>query len=207
MEMSPASPNVAYYLAGEPVPVEVGGTTPDTFRRELITREEAVAALAAAGAVEVAHIQGIPDSKSVTIFGGVPTLRNEGGPPEDWVYIPSTGMDFDMLSFATSYDEGGFDTEHGVGGGVSQFLFEITGGHAYDIAVRKTFDSTLGPIELQATSGSDGGQYIGLNSNDGAYIPLLVSEIKLWRVSGDFGPVDPPGPPFWTSFVNAREIV
>lgn len=204
MELSPADPSVAYFLAGQSLPYD----PPDSMRRERITRAEAVAALADPGTTEVGHIQGIMGTMSVTPLAGLPIMRDETGPPEGWVsrFLNGDG-DVYGLSFATSYDLGGFSTQFDPDGGVSLFLFELTGSRVDEVEVLPYFETaTPGGIRLNAVSGSDGGQYITLLHDGSPELPLGITEMKVWRVDGDFGPVDPPPDPFWMSFVGAREI-
>lgn len=198
MELSPDAPDVAYYLCGEPMPDGV----PDTFTRSKIDRAAAAAMHAGEGTVAVADINNINlPGYDVTTFTGIVTLRDEGGPPEDWVFVSVGVGGITGIFFVTSYDKGGFDTEHDIDGGASQFLMEITGATAHDFTVRARNDFFETSPEIKAFSGDDGGQYLSLVG----YTDVIdITRIKLWRVAGV---VPEPPPSFWTSFVNAREIV
>ena len=199
MDLSPSAPDVAYYLCGEPAPFG----TPDTFTRAKVDRATAAATHAGEGTVAVADINNINlPGYDVTTFAGVVTLRDEGGPPEDWVYV-NVGVDgITGISFATSYDGGGFNTEDDVGGGASQFLMEITGVTAHDFTVRARNDLPGTYPGIGAFSNDYGGQHLGLSGYTGS---IDITRIKLWRVAGSAPP--PPPSNFWTSFIGSREII
>lgn len=200
MDLSPSASDVAYYLCGEPMPFGV----PDTFTRAKVDRATAAATLAGEGTVAVADINNINlPGYDVTTFAGVVTLRDGGGPPEDWVYVDVGEDGIAYIAFATSYDKGGFNIEHSIDGGVSQYLMEITGATAHDFTVRARDDFSETSPGIKAFSGDDGGQYLSLFG----YTDIIdITRIKLWRVGGV---VSEPGPPsnFWTSFVGSHEII
>lgn len=202
MDLSADGPDVAYYLAGEAF--ESGA--PELARVQ-ISRAQAEGMVG--GSVDVAYITGLDTATPLGVgFGGVPHLRDLYAP--DWFYFyydPDPGDAPAGFSFATCYDGGSEDTEVSLGGGASQFLFELVGPSANSYVALGFSGTPEEDYELRAFSGADGGQYISLDAPPGISPRHVgLTTVKVWRVDG-FVPPAPPAQKFWTSFIGAKEIV
>ena len=157
----------------------------DNNRGSAVSYADAVSAASAPGARDVADLD-VPDSiGSAPAMGGHPMLQNFTG-------------DGTTMEIRTTYDNGYWD-DMPPGGifAASYFLVELQGPNASEFVVG------VAAFGIYHYVSSDGGQSIYLNSSvDGLLTGL--TRIRVWRAEAFPGDL-PPGP-FWTSYINSREI-
>lgn len=161
-----------------------------------VTYAEALAAHSDSDTVPVVHISGIATgSPTETSFGGVPSFKFTE------YYLDSEKIRH--VYVVTTYDGGGTGIPSDPDdGGVSVFLVELAGVQA-GYAVGDSTEYSVG-----AGSNSEGGQILYVYSNTAPFLQDLLTDIKIWRLSGIWDPSEPPEPPpqFWTNILGAREI-
>ena len=165
----------------------------DPLVGERVTYAEALAAHSDPGTVPMVHISDIATGwPSETSFGGVPSFL--------YTWYAKTEKIF-AVGVETTYDRGGTDVLTAPDGGSSVFLVELAGvqaGYTVD-------DST--EYSVRAVASADGGQTIRVGSNAAHSLQDLLTDIKIWRLSGTWEPPEPPTPAFWTNFLGSREIL
>ena len=161
-----------------------------------VTYAEALAAYSDSGTVPVVHISGIvTGSPTETSFGGVPSFQLE-------TYHTSDSGKIIEVIVGTTYDRGGTGIPTDLDGGASIFLFELVGGQSgYTVGGSTEYS-------VNAWTFSEGGQLISVGGTTAPFLQDLLTDIKIWRLSGIWDPSEPPPPQpaFWTNFLGAREI-
>lgn len=161
-----------------------------------VTYAEALAAHSDPDTVPVMHISGIATgSPTETYFGGVPSVRFSG-------YPTSGSGKIIEASVGITYDRGGTNIPTAPDGGSSVLLIELVGdqsGYTVDVSTE---------YSVNAWTFSEGGQLISVGGTTAPFLQDLLTDIKIWRLSGIWDPSEPPPPPpaFWTNILGAREI-
>ena len=166
----------------------------DPLVGERVTYAEALAAHSDPGTVPMVHISGIATgSPTETSFGGVPSFLSAEYPIDSEKII--------VVRVKTTYDRGGTNAPTAPDGGSSVFLVELAGvqaGYTVD-------DST--EYSVSAETSADAGQFLRVGGNTAPFLQDLLTDIKIWRLSGTWEPPEPPPPAFWTNFLGSREIL
>ena len=219
MNLSPASPNVGYFIL---YPKAWWEDDPYLGTSGALTRSQAAELVAHPDTIATADIYGFDWSyaPSSGLPLGAVTWTNLS--PEFFVYpdqIPTPNVTCDWgggapydcagwtLAWFSAYAGGGTNTPEDPDGGVNALLVEVT---ATDPS-RFTVDED-GDYLLHWSASSDGGQGFLLNTfgQYGQATPLqdVLTRLKVWRLPTRIWPT-PEEPPaeFWTSFVGAHEIV
>lgn len=232
MELSPASPNVGYFLV---YPEAWWEADPHLGDSSAISRASAAAIIAEPTSVATADIYGfdwVPDMSSYP-DGSVPDN------PVIWTnftpeFFPGSDPGPDQItqhpdvSFRNygSYDTpnyraynvgwfsafafGGTNVVMDPDGGVNAMLVEVTVTDAADLLrIGAGSPSVSDDFRILCSASSDGGQTFGVWAN---YLtPIsdfdeVFARIKVWRLPTRIWPVEPPEPSsFWTGFISARE--
>lgn len=161
-----------------------------------VTYAEALAAHSDSDTVPVVHISGIvTGSPTETSFGGVPSVLFSG-------YPTSGSGKIIEASVGITYDRGGTNIPTAPDGGSSVLLIELVGdqsGYTVDVSTE---------YSVNAWTFSEGGQLISVGGTTAPFLQDLLTDIKIWRLSGIWDPSEPPPPPpaFWTNILGSREI-
>lgn len=161
-----------------------------------VTYAEALAAHSDPDTVPVMHISGIATgSPTETSFGGVPSFKYSS-------YPTSGSGKIIEVSVGITYDRGGTNIPTAPDGGASVLLIELVGdqpGYTVDVSTE---------YSVNAWTFSEGGQLISVGGTTAPFLQDLLTDIKIWRLSGIWDPSEPPPPPpaFWTNILGAREI-
>lgn len=161
-----------------------------------VTYAEALAAHSDPDTVPVVHISGIATgSPTETHFGGVPSFR-------DASYPTSGSGKIIEVSVEVTYDRGGTNIPTAPDGGASIFLIELAGTQSGYTVGRST------EYSVNAWTFDEGGQLISVGGTTAPFLQDLLTDIKIWRLSGIWDPSEPPppAPAFWTNILGAMEI-
>ena len=219
MELSPASPNVGYFLL---YPQDFWWGDEPLGESARITRAAAEALIAPAGpGIATADVYGFrwpgpyPDNGAVNWINADasflvtgPQLTSvcdgvDGG-------LPCAGIG---VNWNSNYSGGGSDTPYGPGGGVNALLVEVT---AADVGKFGAYNSNLGNTEefiLTCGASADGGQFFLVYTDKaggepfGTYTPLadVLTRLQVWRLPTAIWP--PTVGEFWRNFVLTSERI
>lgn len=225
MELSPASPNVGYFLV---YPEAWWEADPHLGDSSAISRASAAAIIAEPTSIATADIYGFDWSPDVPLdpSEAVPdnpvvwsNLTSEFFPYPETMPAVSFGnygtyeeplYRANIVPWFSAYAGGGINTPMDLDGGINAMLVEVTVTDAADLLrIGAGPLSVSDDFRILCSAGPDGGQAFSVRANN--LTPIsdfdeVFARIKVWRLPTRIWPVEPPAE-FWTSFVGSREII
>ena len=228
MELSPASPNVGYFLI---YPEAWWEADPHLGDSAVISRASAAAIVSGPDSIATADIYGfdwvpvLPDAPDtpVTWTNFTPEFFPSPDPgPDQIARHPSISFrnygDYDTpnfrayaISWFSAFAFGGTNTVIDPDGGVNALLVEVTVAEPADLARIEIGSYLTSDFEVYCSASADGGQGFTIRAGSIAMAPdfdEVFTRIKVWRLPTRIWPVEPPEPSsFWTSFEIGRAHV
>ena len=196
MELSPASPNVLYFVVYPDLSVFGLPSTPPSLR---VSRENAVEIVARPSTIATADI---------TDFDWVNETAEYTTPTPEFFPYGGPNTLFGGIGFFAAYSGGGTNTAYEPDGGVNGYLVEITTTTTDNLALfypDVSGDVGSTGVLTSSSASSDGGQYLMISNISTPMLADNVSRVQVWRLPTDVWPPQPNE--FWTGFVSAFEVL
>ena len=218
MELSPASPNVVYWLCYPKSSLLESGSFPAASQ---ISRSAAADVVAGGGVwptLDITLKTPFEETDVVSVDPQFQMLNAFGGMQE---YPPDSGIEvWSYLNVYLPYSLGGTASAYDHDGGVNSWMIEVTSNSPLGVYAKNEDDYGALPgmpvgLAFFPGSGTDGGQYIAvtaIGTQFGGWDPvndlplhLDATRIKAWRMKTPIWPDEPTL--FWTNFIGSAENI